>query len=189
MSVAGGPTPMIDPACALLIVSCAMPLFGAAAAHKLRAIGEFAQTLAQYQLLPAVFIGVAGPAFGLMELAICLGLPWPALRPVGAVAGVALLLMYSAAITINLARGRRDLDCGCGGFGRRTPIGSWMVVRNLSLACMLCLLRFPEASRTLESADAVTIAGGAMAASFLYLSCDVLFGQVTTRRLSSTGRS
>jgi hypothetical protein len=180
---------MIDPACALLIVSCAMPLFGAAAAHKLRAIGEFAQTLAQYQLLPAVFIGVAGPAFGLMELAICLGLPWPALRPVGAVAGVALLLMYSAAITINLARGRRDLDCGCGGFGRRTPIGSWMVVRNLSLACMLCLLRFPEASRTLESADAVTIAGGAMAASFLYLSCDVLFGQVTARRLGSTVRS
>jgi len=180
---------MIDPVCVLLIVSCAMLLFGAAAAHKLRAVGEFSQTLAQYQLLPAGFIRIAGPALGLMELAVCLGLPWPALRPVGAAAGVVLLLMYSAAITINLARGRRDLDCGCGGFGRRTPIGSWMVVRNLSLACMLCLLRFPEASRSLESADAVTIAGGVMAASFLYLSCDVLFGQVTARRLGSTGRS
>jgi len=166
-----------------------MLLFGASAAHKLRSVGEFSQTLARYQLLPAGFIRIAGPALGLMELAICLGLPWPALRPVGAAAGVVLLFMYSAAITINLARGRHDLDCGCGGFGRRTPIGPWMVVRNLSLACMLCLLKFPEASRSLESADAVTIAGGAMAASFLYLSCDVLFGQVTTRGLGSTGRS
>jgi hypothetical protein len=173
----------------LLIFSCAMLLFGAAAVHKLRTVGEFAQTLAQYRLLPAGFIRIASPALGLMEFAVCLGLPWPALRPVGAAAGVALLLMYSAAITINLARGSRDLDCGCGGFGRRTPIGSWMVVRNLSVACMLCLLEFPEASRNLESIDVVTIAGGVIAASFLYLSCDVLFGQVTTRRLGTTGRS
>jgi hypothetical protein len=166
-----------------------MLLFGAAAAHKLRAVGEFSQTLAQYQLLPAGLTRIAGPAFGLMEFAICAGLPWPALRPVATAAGVVLLLMYSAAITINLARGRRDLDCGCGGFGRRTPIRPWMVVRNLSLACMLCLLKFPEASRGLEAADAVTITGGVMAASFLYLSCDVLFGQVTMRRLGSTGRT
>ena len=180
---------MIDPVCALLIVSCGMLLFGAAAAHKLRAVGEFSQTLAQYQLLPAGFSRIASPALGLMEFAICLGLPWPALRPVAATAGAVLLLLYSVAITINLARGRRGLDCGCGGFGRRTPIGPWMLVRNLGLACILCLLKFPEASRSLESADAVTIVGGVMAASFLYLSCDVLFGQVTTRRLSSRGRS
>ena len=180
---------MIDPVCALLIVSCGTLLFGAAAAHKLRAVGEFSQTLAQYRLLPAGFSRIASPALGLMELAICLGLPWPAVRPTAATAGAVLLLLYSVAITINLARGRRDLDCGCGGFGRRTPIGPWMVVRNLGLACVLCLLKFPETSRSLESADAVTIVGGVMAASFLYLSCDVLFGQVTTRRLSSTGRS
>src|SRR5260370_9248504 len=119
------PTPMIDPAYALLIVSCAMLLFGAAAAHKLRSVGEFSQTLARYQLLPAGFIRIAGPALGLMELAICLGLPWPALRPVGAAAGVVLLLMYSAAITINLARGRHDLDCGCGGGRWRAPPCCW----------------------------------------------------------------
>ncbi len=64
---------MIDPAYALLIVSCAMLLFGASAAHKLRSVGEFSQTLARYQLLPAGFIRIAGPALGLMELAICLG--------------------------------------------------------------------------------------------------------------------
>ena len=180
---------MIDPVCALLIVSCGMLLFGAAAAHKLRAVGEFSQALAQYQLLPAGFSRIASPALGLMEFAICLGLPWPALRPVAVTAGAVLLLLYSVAITINLARGRRDLDCGCGGFGRRTPIGSWMVVRNLSLACMLCLLKFPEASRSLESVDAVTIVGGAVVASLLYLACDVLFGQVTARKLGATGRS
>jgi hypothetical protein len=180
---------MIDPVCTLLIVSCAVLLFGTAAAHKLRSAGGFVSILAQYQLLPAGFIRIAGPALGLLELAVCLGLPWPALRPIGAAAGVVLLLMYSAAITINLVRGRRDLDCGCGGFGRRTPIGSWMVVRNLSLACMLCLLMFPEASRSLESVDAVTIVGGAVVASLLYLACDVLFGQVTARKLGATGRS
>jgi hypothetical protein len=180
---------MIDPVCTLLIISCAVLLFGTVAAHKLRSAGRFAWTLAQYQLLPPSFIRIAGPALGLLELAVCLGLPWPALRPVCAAVGVVLLLMYSAAIMINLARGRRDLDCGCGGIGRRTPIGTWMVVRNLSLACMLCLLMFPETSRRLESADAVTIVGAVVAASLLYLSCDVLFGQVTARKLGATGRS
>ena len=180
---------MIDPVCTLLIISCAVLLFGTAAAHKLRSAGGFAGTLAQYRLLPVGFIRIAGPALGLLELVVCLGLPWPALRPVGAAAGAILLLMYSAAITINLARGRRDLDCGCGGFGRRTPIGPWMVVRNLSLACMLCLLMFPEAPRRLESSDAVTIVGGVVAASLLYLACDVLFGQVTALKLGATGRS
>jgi hypothetical protein len=172
-----------------LIVSCAILLFGASAAHKLRAIGTFTHTLAQYQLLPAGLLRIAGLALGMMELAICLGLPWPALRPVAAAAGMVMLLIYSATITINLARGRHDLDCGCGGFGRRTPIGPWMVVRNLSLACVLYLLRFPVASRSLERADAVTIAGGITAAIFLYLSCDLLFGHVATRGLGSTGRT
>jgi len=179
---------MIDPASALLIVSCAVLLFGAAAGHKLWAVDEFAQTLGQYQLLPTGLLRIASPVLGLMELAVCLGLPWPPLRPVGAAAGVGLLLLYTVAITINLARGRHNVDCGCGGFGRRTPIGTWMVVRNLSLACLLCLLMLPETSRSLESADAVTIVGAVTAASFLYLSCDALFGQVSPRVLGSMGR-
>ena len=180
---------MIDPVCTLLIVSCVVLLFGAAAAHKLRPAGGFTWTLAQYQMLPAGFTAIAGPALGLMELAICLGLPWPAVRPVAAAAGAVLLLLYSVAITINLARGRRDLDCGCGGFGRRTPIGPWMVVRNLSLICMLCLLMLPEAPRRLESSDAVTIVGGVVVASLIYLACDVLFGQLTARKLGVMGGS
>src|SRR5260370_1560839 len=137
------PTPMIDPAYALLIVSCAMLLFGASAAHKLRSVGEFSQTLARYQLLPAGFIRIAGPALGLMELAICLGLPWPALRAVGAAAGVVLLLIYSAAITINLARGRRDLDCGCGGVVRAPP--AW-ALRGGPPRCVSALPLVPLAS-------------------------------------------
>ena len=42
--------------------------------------------------------------------------------PHAAAAAALLLALYAGAIGVNLARGRRDIDCGCGGPASRQPI-------------------------------------------------------------------
>ena len=56
---------------------------------------------------------------------------------------MALLLTYAIAIAINLARGRRDLDCGCAGPNERRPIAAWMVWRNVGIAILLAAVLLP----------------------------------------------
>ena len=54
----------------------------------------------------------------------------PTLAPVAAGAAVCLLAVYTAAIGINLARGRFDVDCGCSGPGGGRRLGLSLVLRN-----------------------------------------------------------
>ena len=48
------------------------------------------------------------------------------------VGGAALLLAYAAVMAINLVRGRRFIDCGCGGAAQ--PLSLGLVLRNVVLA-------------------------------------------------------
>lgn len=100
------------------------------ALHKLKD-PAFEGTLADYRLLPAALLPAAGPALIAAELAAAFALILPAARPWGAALAMALLALYAAAIAVNLLRGRREIDCGCGGPGE---LISWALVgRNLAL--------------------------------------------------------
>ena len=92
----------------------------------------------------------------LAELGIVLALVlWPAW---GAAAGAALLGLYGTAIAVNLARGRRHIDCGCGGAAARREISAWLVARNgLAAAAALAVAGVPEAARGLVWLDACTV--------------------------------
>jgi hypothetical protein len=96
----------------------------------------------------------------------------------------ALLLLYAAAIGVNLHRGRHDLSCGCGGPDERRPIAAWMLGRNLLLATLLGAAALPWATRALQGADFLTVAGGMGVAALLYMSADRLLGQVAPRTAS-----
>jgi hypothetical protein len=164
---------MIDPAIGALLAGALALLFFSAALYKLRDLGYFAEILAAYELLPA---GVAPAArlLPLFELAVGAGLLSGGLRPTAAAAGAVLLLLYAAAIAINLRRGRNDLSCGCGGTYQRRPIAAWMVYRNLALAAALLALRVPWLPRPLSAADALTIGAGIATAALLYMGLDRL---------------
>ncbi len=56
------------------------------------------------------------------------------------VLALALFVVFSSAITINLARGRRDLSCHCGGVVGNHLISWWLVGRNGMLIIGLVLL-------------------------------------------------
>jgi hypothetical protein len=65
------------------------------------------------------------------EAFVIVGLTVPVARPAAAMLALALLVAYGAAIAINLARGNRRIDCGCGGAGQGL---SWfLVLRNVLL--------------------------------------------------------
>lgn len=175
---------MLDPVISLLAALCGALLFGWAAVHKWRAPREFAATLAEYRMLPASVVPAMAAVLMLLETAVCAALLWPAARAVGAAIGSALLLLYACGMAINLARGRRDLDCGCG-LVRRTVSGG-MVVRNVALAAALALPSIPLTARTLAAPDYATVAGALVVSVLLYASAELLLGRPALRAFPAT---
>lgn len=168
---------MLDPAIGVLLVGCFALLFASAALHKLRAPARFTEVLGAYRVVSASLLRFAW-LVPLAELAVAAALLVAAARGAGALAGAVLLALYAGAIALNLARGRRDLACGCGGPDEARPIAPWMMVRNLALAALLAATLLPWTERTLQPTDAVTVAGGAVGATLLYVCLDRLLGRV-----------
>jgi hypothetical protein len=112
---------------------------------------------------------------------VALALPWPPARRWAALAAAALLIVYAAGMSLNLARNRHDLDCGCAAAGRRRPIAAWMVWRNLLLALASMAAALPWIPRPLAGADFLTVAGAAAAGAALYAAVDRLLGDVAPR--------
>jgi hypothetical protein len=166
----------LDPAIAVLIVACGVLLFGAAALHKLRDLRRFDEIFAAYGRVPAA-VGRMSRAVPALEALTAAGLLFEPSRVAAACVGTALLLVYAAAIALNLLRGRRDLACGCGGPADQRPIAPWMVLRNLALAALLGALALPWGSRPLEPTDAVTIGFGTATCALVYACLDTLLAR------------
>ena len=173
---------MLDPAIGLTLVGCFALLFASAALHKLRNVAHFTDVVRAYRLLPKSVASAVARAIPAVELAVAIALLAAMTRAAAALAGMVLLLGYGAAIVVNLARGRRDLACGCGGAQDARPIAPWMVVRNLLLGgALLAIALLSWKSRTLLTTDALTVAAGIAVAALLYASLDRLLGIVTAR--------
>lgn len=177
---------LLDPAVGFLIVIAVALLFGLAAIHKLRNLALFAQLFAAYRILPETAARRLAWLIPCFELAIAAALALPMSRRAAVIAAVGLLAAYAAGLALNLARGRRDLDCGCTAAGSRRSIAPWMVWRNLFLILCLGIAALPWAARALGAGDVLTIAGGLMASTLLYAAIDRLFGDVSPRAMALT---
>src|SRR5205814_5598890 len=122
------------PAADLTLRTAFALLFAVAASHKVRDPARFRATLADYRLLPAPFVWPAAMLTIGAELAVAVVLFVSSWRALGPLTAAALLCVYAVAMAINLARGRRHLDCGCAGPAHRQPISGGLVVRNALLA-------------------------------------------------------
>jgi peroxiredoxin len=109
-------------------------VFALAAAGKLRAPGLTRDTLEDFGL-PRRAAGPGAWVLPLAELATAGLLLFDATAVVGAIAALALLAAFSAAIAVNLARGRRP-DCNCFGQVGSAPIGPATLARNAVLALL-----------------------------------------------------
>jgi hypothetical protein len=180
----------MDPAVGALLAGAFALLFASAALHKLVDPARFGAAFRAYELVPASLAWVAA-LLPVLELAVAVALLPETSRSGAAAAGAVLLLLYAAAMAVNLARGRRDLDCGCGGPSTRRLVGPWMVGRNLLLATVLGALLLPSAPRALGAVDALTIGAGTAVAALLYMTLDVLLARVAPQvaRLAKGGRA
>jgi len=165
--------PSPDPALVLALRAAAALLFGAAALHKLRGAREFRAALADYALLPGLAVAPAAGMLALVELAIAVGCLLPGIAPLACIAGALLMVAYGAAIAINLARGRRAIDCGCGGPGGARPLRADLLLRNLAVAALLCVAALAPGPRPLVWLDATTVVGATAMLAFLYAALDI----------------
>ena len=108
------------------------------------------------------------------ELGAGFGVFVPDARDWAILAIAVLLLVYTLAIGINLLRGRRDIDCGCGGPARRQTLSGWLVARNLVLMVLGLGCFMPVTARVLYWMDFVTIGLGVLAFLLLYATVNSL---------------
>lgn len=155
-------------------MALALPLLGVAASvavalllaiagiDKLRHRDLLPGVIANYRLLPDALVAPAARLLPVAELLIAVGL-LAGVTPWAPVAAIALLLIFAAAMAINIGRGRQHIDCGCGHAGLKERLGWGKVLRNLALAGAL-LPALVTSRADLGMADvAVAVAAGVMA--------------------------
>jgi len=123
----------------VLALAAALFLAGilfAAGASKLRHAARYARLMDAYAVLPAGAGVYLVPVLGVLEIIAAAGLLTSSRRGAAAVLVLVILLLYSAAISLNLLRGRRDIDCGCGGLWGHQPLSGALLLRNAAL--ILC---------------------------------------------------
>ena len=174
---------MADPTYGYLIIAGMALLLASAGFHKLRGLGRFMELFAAYRLIPESLARRTAWVIPWLELAAAAGLLWTSTRRASVVFAMIVLLAYAAALSVNLLRGRRDLDCGCGAAHERRAIAAWMVWRNLLLAAVLGIALLPWSPRALGLTDFLTFAGGLIVLATLYVAVDRLLGDVAPRTL------
>ena len=79
---------------------------------------------------------------------------------------------YAGVMTINLLRGRRFIDCGCG--GATQPLSVGLVLRNVVLAIAAITALVPAPARPLGWLDVVSMAAGVLVLGALYAATNQL---------------
>ncbi len=172
----------LDPTASWAASGALALVFAQAAWHKARDLGAFAAAVANYELIPSPLAPLAATQLLVAEI-LLVGTLWlPPARTGAALAALALLALYAAAIAVNLARGRRDIDCGCTGPALRQPLSGWLLARNAALGALALATALPTEARTLGAADALPIAGGAAAGFALTLAANQLAANAPASR-------
>jgi hypothetical protein len=152
-------------------------LFLVAASHKARDPARFRATLGAYRVLPAALVTPAAAAVAAAEVGVAGMLLAPGLRAPALLAAAGLLVVYGAAIAVNLARGRRDIDCGCAGPAVRRPLSGWLVTRNAAFAAAGLTGLVPVRGRPLAWVDAVTVVGATAVLVAVHAALDRMIAQ------------
>ncbi len=108
-------------------------VFVLAAVVKLGRPGEFAESLMRYPLLRARLVVPVAVALPWLELSLGVALAVGLEVAIAALSSAGLLLAFTAAMSVSLARGR-TFDCGCGLRSGPSELSWRLVLRNVVLA-------------------------------------------------------
>lgn len=141
----------------LAVSVCTGLIFLAAGVAKLRHRSLLPGVVANYRLLPGLLVAPVAAFLPVVELAT--GAALLAGMAPALVVAIVLLLLFAWAMAVNIMRGRRHIDCGCGRPQLRQPLSWGLVARNLLLATLLAPGLLPLPAPGLAEAVAA-IAGG-----------------------------
>jgi len=143
-------------------------IFLRAALHKLRDYNTFQTEMSTYQLLPRSWLSVAAVLLIILEAAAGILLMNP-VWVMGLCLAALLLSIYAIAMMINLLKGRRTIDCGCGGPLAAKKTISWsLVIRNGVLALLALLCTTSLLTRSLDMLEVFIIFSGVAASLLIY---------------------
>lgn len=187
---------LLDPIVSWILRLALAALFTTAAAHKIRDLHGFQQTVSDYEILPRRLLPPA--AIGLVAFEVLIAIDLATGLVTGAMTGTVvatlpptattaaaqgpwaglaaslLLVIYGLAIGINLLRGRNEIDCGCLGPASRQPLSTGLLVRNGILAFAAAMTSLPLSNRALHGIDGMTLLGGLIVLSLLFNTINLL---------------
>ncbi len=147
----------IDPALSLGLRVFLVGVFARSVYGKLRDPAAFRSAMKGYELLSTAWVTAMSGALIAAEVALLVALLPASTHVWAARAGAVLLLIYSGAIAWNLARGRREIECGCAGPLARGGLHEWLVVRNGFYFVFALVASVPVAARSLGLLDGFTV--------------------------------
>jgi Methylamine utilisation protein MauE len=148
-------------------------IFALAAFHAMREWTRFGGIVEQYRILPRLPASIVARTVPPLEMVAAVMLLLPMSGQAGAVLGLCLMAAFTAAISLNLLRGRVSIDCGCGGAdGQRLSAG--LVLRNLVvMAGLAAALNAPVRGRA-DGVMAIGVIFASLALIALYFAANQL---------------
>ena len=156
-----------------VLVTCWLlaAIFAVALRHKIVAWPRFKASFAAYRIVPEALVSMVAGLLVVAESVTLVALLW--LQPLGLLLAGGLLAIYAAAIGINIGRGRRHIDCGCG--DEPTPVSLILVGRNAVLIGLaLTAYTLQPALQELSLWAAVVAFVAALVAFGIYLAMEQL---------------
>ena len=151
---------------------CVGLVFLLAAAQKANHWRILPGVIANYRLLPRNMTAPAAALLPPLEMIVAILLLGGLAMPWAALASIALLAVFAAAMAVNLRRGRGAIDCGCGQSFLAQTLSWTLVVRNGVLAALLLPSLAAAGSPALPVI--LTGAGAGVAFFLLYLLLNTL---------------
>lgn len=152
-------------------------VFGMAAVLKLRALEEFVGVVHNYRLLPEALVRPVAYLLPPFEGMVAIGLLIEPTRPYAAAGAAVLLVLFTIAMGINLARGRRNIDCGCFASTLKQRLSWGLVGRNaVLLALALSVMPSELPARPLMWLDVISTVAGSATVVLLYVAFSRLVG-------------
>lgn len=145
--------------------------------QKLRDPLVFSAAVENYGLLPVSWVPVLAFCLPVMEAAAGAMLLLPNTAMLGGATALLVLSLATSAVVVNLLRGRRDIDCGCGGLSHQ-PLSWGLVSRNLALMAAVLVVMHGDIERGLVWLDYLTVTATVLALFGLY----VVFNQLLANR-------
>ena len=172
----------VDPVISFTLRGVLALVFAEAVFHKVTDFAAFRETLANYELLlPQLVAPTAGFVIAI-ELGLIPALLIPGIGGWAALVAAAVLALYALAITANLIRGRRYIDCGCTGPSLRQPLSGGLVVRNLLLAGGGLVAAQGTTVRDLGLVDAATVVFAVLGGYLIYAAANALLATAARYR-------